>query len=97
MLQISQALVCRVADLPCGCFPLLTWICHVADFTNTFRSLASVQPEDSSDDLPGPLQEVGTAYSCLLHVPVCPLIPCHPLPIGPLPVTLLPTSFPFSP
>lgn len=31
------------------------------DFTNTFRSLASVQPEDSSDDLPGPLQEaVGT-------------------------------------
>lgn len=60
---VYQALACKVATLPCdvlsGCFGRLTLICHLADFTNTFRSLASVHPEDSSDDLPGPLQEVG--------------------------------------
>lgn len=38
------------------------------DFTNTFRSLASVQPEDSSEDLPGPLQEaVGADLSAERH------------------------------
>ena len=60
---IFHALVCRLATWPCdvpsGCLGLLSLICHLADFTNTFRSLASVQPEDSSDELPGPLQEVG--------------------------------------
>ncbi len=113
MLQISQALVsvesqlCLVpCDVPCGCLGLLTLICHVADFTNTFRSLASVQPEDSSADLPGPLQEVGAAYSCLSHVAVCPLTPLHPLPISlcmshpcpqAAPFALVPYAFSFGP
>ena len=47
----------------------LVWICASADFTNTFRSLASVQPEDSSEDLPGPLQEVNTLLLFVLDLP----------------------------
>ena len=69
-------------DGPSECLGILTLICHLADFTNTFRSLASVQPEDSSDDLPGPLQEVGAAYCCLSHYVVCPLTPVIPCPLA---------------
>lgn len=47
----------------------LVWICVSADFTNTFRSLASVQPEDSSEDLPGPLQQVNTLLLFVLDLP----------------------------
>lgn len=64
------------SDVRSGCFGILTLICRLADFTNTFRSLASVQPEDSSEDLPGPLQEVGPPDSCLSHVAGCPVMPC---------------------
>ena len=66
-LSVDLQLCLVLCDVLSGFFALLTLICHLADFTNTFRSLASVQPEDSSDDLPGPLQEVGPAYSCLSH------------------------------
>ena len=39
-----------------------------ADFTNTFRSLASVQPQDDSDSLPGPLQAaLQEVNSCLVY------------------------------
>ena len=35
------------------------WLSDLAaDFTNTFRSLSSVQAEDESDNLPGPMQQV---------------------------------------
>ena len=32
------------------------------DFINTFRALASAEPEADSDDLPSPLQKVRTSY-----------------------------------